>query len=73
MQHGKDPKLVQPQDVDNNPQSIAKRDLKTCATLGTVAGGTVVLATGGGVNPLGDLAGLAAGGIVTVRHPFLFR
>lgn len=64
LQLNRDPSLVQAQDVDNDPTSLSKRSVSSCAATGVVVGGTVVLATAAS-GPLGGLAGLAAGGIAT--------
>ncbi|KAI0600742.1 glycoside hydrolase family 18 protein [Biscogniauxia sp. FL1348] len=64
LQIGRDPELVQAEDLDNDPTSLSKRDVRSCAATGVVTGGSVLLVTSE-AGPLGALAGLAAGSIAT--------
>jgi len=60
--------LIQSRDVDSDPVSISKRDLKTCAAQGLVSGGTLVLLSpaAGPAAPIVDLAALALTGVVSL-------
>ena len=65
LQQNRDPELVRPQDLDSDPTSLAKRDVKSCASTGVIVGGAVaVLSSASG--PLAGLLGLSATGVATV-------
>lgn len=64
LQVNRDTDLVQAEDIDNDPTSLSKRSVQSCASAGAVIGGTVVLATAE-AGPLAALAGLATAGIAT--------
>ncbi|OBT86815.1 hypothetical protein VE02_03931 [Pseudogymnoascus sp. 03VT05] len=60
----RDPELARPEDLDSDPTSLSKRDLRSCAAGGVVTGGSIAVLTVE-AGPLGLLAGLAGGGIAT--------
>ncbi|KAL9045767.1 MAG: hypothetical protein Q9214_001250 [Letrouitia sp. 1 TL-2023] len=65
MQLGRDADLLQTEDVESSdPETLQKRDFKTCTAAGIITGGTLAVGIGW-IPALGPLASLAAGSIVT--------
>lgn len=70
MQLGRDADLLQTEDVESSdPETLQKRDFKTCTAAGIITGGTLAVGIGW-IPALGPLASLAAGSIVTVSDRF---
>jgi hypothetical protein len=61
----RDPELLDPEDLDSDPTSLAKRDLRSCAFQGAFSGGGMLALTGA-AGLLGALASHMGGQIVTV-------
>ena len=43
LQLGRDPELVRSEDLDNDPTSLSKGDIRSCAKAGVATGGVITV------------------------------